>query len=237
MNFSLMVLQGSILKLILLVGIFTMMFSSLLALVEEDMKKVVALSTLSQMGFSAVTLGLGLSFVRFLHLVSHAFFKSCLFMQVGYIIHNSFGQQDGRGYVNNGGLPYFIQLQLLLTLFCLCGLVFSSGSVSKDIILELFFSNSYSVVFSLIFFLSVFFTFGYRYRLWKRFFLSKNFGVSGFDQGYLMVFLSSGVVLFSLFFLWWINNNVLTISSIFLYVDFFVPLFFLFMIIIVFWFV
>ena len=164
-NFSKLILNGSVIILVLLVGIFTIFFSSISALVEEDIKKVVALSTLSQIGFSIVTLGLGISFVSFLHLVSHALFKSCLFIQVGYVIHSNFGQQDGRGYGNNGNLPVFIQLQLLVTLFCLCGLIFSSGIISKDLILELFFFNNYIIFFSLIFFISVFLTFGYRYRL------------------------------------------------------------------------
>uniref|UniRef100_A0A1I7WDD0 Ovule protein n=1 Tax=Heterorhabditis bacteriophora TaxID=37862 RepID=A0A1I7WDD0_HETBA len=62
---------------------------------------------------------------------------------VGYIIHCSFGQQDGRNYSGNGHFPAFIQLQLLVTLFCLCGLIFSSGAVRKDFILELIFLFQY----------------------------------------------------------------------------------------------
>lgn len=142
-----------------------MFFSSVTALVEEDIKKVVALSTLSQMGFSIMTLGLGLRFVSLVHLISHALFKSCLFMQVGYVIHSSFGQQDGRNYGYNGILPLFVQLQLLVTLFCLCGLIFSSGMVRKDLVLEMFFSNREVIIFSIIIFVSIFLTFGYRYRL------------------------------------------------------------------------
>ena len=158
-------LNNKVIIIILLIGLFTIFFSSVAALVEEDIKKVVALSTLSQIGFSITTLGLGLSFVSFIHLVSHALFKSCLFIQIGYIIHCNYGQQDGRGYGNNGNLPLFIQLQLLITLFCLCGLMFSSGIVSKDIILELFFVNNYFIILSFIFFVTIFLTFGYSYRL------------------------------------------------------------------------
>lgn len=105
-NYSVLTINVFISSLILLVGIFTMFFSSVSALYEDDLKKVVALSTLSQMGFSMVTFGLGLNFVCLLHLLSHALFKSCLFIQVGYIIHCSFGQQDGRSY-NLGVLPFF----------------------------------------------------------------------------------------------------------------------------------
>lgn len=158
-------IQKDVISIILIIGLFTIFFSSITALVEEDLKKVVALRTLSQIGFSIVTLGLGLRFISFIHLISHALFKSCLFIQVGYIIHCSFGQQDGRNYSNNGNLPYFIQLQLMVTLFCLCGLIFSRGAVSKDFILEIFFSNSFKMLFSILFFVSVFLTFGYSYRL------------------------------------------------------------------------
>lgn len=164
-NFRNLVLQRDVISVILVIGLFTIFFSRITALVEEDLKKVVALRTLSQMGFSIVTLGLGLRFISFIHLVSHALFKRCLFIQVGYIIHCSFGQQDGRNYSNNGNLPDFIQIQLLVTLFCLCGLVFSSGAVRKDFILEFFFSNIYIIFFRLIFFVSIFLTFGYSFRL------------------------------------------------------------------------
>lgn len=165
MNFSKLMLNGGVMTVVLLIGLFTIFFSSVAALVEEDIKKVVALSTLSQMGFSILTLGLGISFVSFIHLVSHALFKRCLFMQIGYIIHCNYGQQDGRGYGGNGALPMFMQLQLLITLFCLCGLVFSRGMVRKDVILEMFFRGNYFFVVGSLFFLSVFLTFGYSYRL------------------------------------------------------------------------
>nr|YP_010519791.1 NADH dehydrogenase subunit 5 [Zoniolaimus dendrolagi]UXP34568.1 NADH dehydrogenase subunit 5 [Zoniolaimus dendrolagi] len=230
MNFSKLMLNGSVMMVMLLIGLFTMFFSSVAALVEEDMKKVVALSTLSQMGFSMTTLGLGLSFISFIHLVSHALFKSCLFMQIGYIIHSNNGQQDGRGYGNNGNLPLFMQLQLLVTLFCLCGLIFSSGMMSKDIILEMFFMNNYYVFLSLMFFVAIFLTFGYSYRLWKGFFLSFSKVVSIYSSTLVMNFLSLGLVIFSIFFIWWLNYNMMVIPALFLYVDFYVPLFYLAMI-------
>ena len=113
-------------------GLLTMVFSRLAALVEEDLKKVVALRTLSQIGFSFLAVGVGVGFVALLHLLRHALFKRCLFMQVGYIIHRLGGQQDGRGYGGLVGLSVLVQLQLLVTLFCLCGLLVSRGAGSKD---------------------------------------------------------------------------------------------------------
>nr|UXK95589.1 NADH dehydrogenase subunit 5 [Macropostrongyloides woodi] len=230
MNFSKLMLNGKVMFILLLIGLFTMFFSSVAALVEEDMKKVVALSTLSQMGFSMTTLGLGMSFISFIHLVSHALFKSCLFMQIGYIIHCNYGQQDGRGYGNNGNLPMFMQLQLLITLFCLCGLVFSSGMVSKDMILEMFFMNNYFMLLSIMFFMSIFLTFGYSYRLWKGFFLSFSKIVSVYSSTTIMNYLSLMLVIFSIFFMWWLNYNMMVVPSMFLYVDFFGPLMYLLLI-------
>lgn len=232
MNFTNLLLNGSILIVILLVGIFTIFFSRITALVEEDIKKVVALSTLSQIGFSIVMLGLGLRFVSFIHLVRHALFKRCLFIQVGYIIHSSYGQQDGRGYGYNGNLPIFIQMQLLVTLFCLCGLIFSRGIVRKDLILELFFMNNNILIFSLLFFVSIFLTFGYSYRLWKGLFLSFTKIVGRYSPRLVMNFLSLLLVILSVVFLWWLNINMLLVPTLFLYVDFFVPLFYIFIIII-----
>jgi len=226
-NFNEIILNKDLINFILLGGIFTIFFSRITALVEEDIKKVVALSTLSQIGFSMLTVGLGLRFISFTHLVSHALFKSCLFIQIGYLIHCSFGQQDGRSYSNLGGVPSFIQVQLLVTLFCLCGLIFSRGAVSKDFILELFFSNNFIVFFSLMFFLSVFFTFGYSFRLWKRFFLNFSNSVNHFRRGFIINFLRILLVIFSVTFLWWININIMFLPTLFLYFDFFTPLIFI----------
>lgn len=78
--------------IVMVVGIFTMFFSRMAALVKEDLKKVIALSTFAQMGFSMLTVGIGLSFVSFVHLLIHALFRRCLFIQVGYLIHCSLGQ-------------------------------------------------------------------------------------------------------------------------------------------------
>nr|YP_009642627.1 NADH dehydrogenase subunit 5 [Heterakis dispar]QCI56233.1 NADH dehydrogenase subunit 5 [Heterakis dispar] len=237
MNFKEVILDVSFASLVMLVGLLTMFFSSMSALVEEDMKKVVALSTLSQMGFCMLTIGLGLSFVSLVHMVSHAFFKSCLFMQIGFLIHNSFGQQDGRNYSNLGNVPFCIQLQLMVTLFCLCGLLFSSGAVSKDFILEFFFVNNFWLLLSLLFFFSIFLTFGYSYRLWKGFFIS--FGKSVFVNvgSKLMNFLSLVLIVMSIFFLWWLSVNLFQVPVLYLYVDFFVPLFFILLILMFIYFV
>lgn len=67
------------------------------ALVEFDIKKLVALSTLSQMGLRIATMGCGLPHLKILHLISHGFIKRLLFLQIGYLMHNFRGGQDSRG--------------------------------------------------------------------------------------------------------------------------------------------
>jgi NADH-ubiquinone oxidoreductase chain 5 len=104
---------------------------------ELDIKKVIALSTLSQLGLMFFTLGLGLPTLAFFHLVAHAYFKAILFMCAGAIIHTFKDYQDlralGRGVSN---LPFSIGIFLVANL-SLCGVPFLTGFFSKDLILEL----------------------------------------------------------------------------------------------------
>jgi len=164
-NFSLYLFRGEMLMILFIIGLFTSLFSSLSGIFEEDLKKVVALSTLSQIGFSFLGLGLGLYFLSFIHLISHALFKSTLFLQVGFIMHNSFRQQDGRNYRNLGFFVYFFQVQLLVTLLCLCGLLFSSGYVTKEILIFFLFKFNFYIFIFFFFYLIIFLTFIYRFRL------------------------------------------------------------------------
>lgn len=142
MGFFDVVLSFGLVVVLFYGGLFTMFFSRVCAVFECDLKKIVALRTLSQMGFSMMTLGMGYYFVSLLHLVGHALFKSCLFMQVGFYIHSCFGQQDVRGCGGLGRSFFFVHLQMVVTLFCLCGLFFTRGFVTKDIILFFFFGSS-----------------------------------------------------------------------------------------------
>lgn len=233
-NYNFIICSSYLMSFVLLSGVFTLFYAGVSAIFEEDLKKVVALSTLSQIGFAMITVGLGFSYLGFIHLLSHALFKSCLFIQVGYIIHCRFGQQDGRNYVNVGSFPFFIQLQLLVTLFCLCGLFFFSGFVRKDFILEMFFMNFYCFIFCCLFFLGVFFTFCYSYRIWSSFFSFFNSSFVYFSGSIIINFLSLFLVFFSVFYIWWLSFNILSIPCFFLYVDFFVPLFFVFLFVFIF---
>jgi len=226
-NFKFIIIFYKFSSIILNIGCLTMIFSRITAMAEEYIKKVVALRTLSQIGFSITTLGLGINLISFIHLISHALFKRCLFIQIGFIIHNSFNQQDGRLYQNNGNIPIFIQLQIIITLFCLCGLFFRRGSVRKDFILEIFLFNNNNFLFLRIFILSVFLTFRYRWRLIKRIFKSCLLTLKQENNSKIFYFNRIILSIFSLILIWWINLNFFNISSYFNYLDFYFPLIFL----------
>ena len=128
--------SGQALKWLLAFGVLTITIAGLAAMNEIDIKKVVALSTLSQLGLIVRTLGLGLRKIAFFHLLSHAYFKAILFIAVGNIIHcrNSF--QDIREVGNLAeAIPLSIRLFNLANLR-LCGFPFLVGFYSKDLILE-----------------------------------------------------------------------------------------------------
>jgi NADH:ubiquinone oxidoreductase subunit 5 (subunit L)/multisubunit Na+/H+ antiporter MnhA subunit len=114
------------------VGLLTLITSGVLALLEQDGKKVVALRTLNQLGFMVTTIALGLSQIVLFHLLSHAFFKRIMFMQLGYFISILLGSQK----LSNHSLLYkgnsFNILLLLLINFTLLGLIISLGFTSKE---------------------------------------------------------------------------------------------------------
>lgn len=118
------------------VGVLTMFMAGWVANFETDLKKVVALSTLRQLGVIFIILGLNQPLLAFFHLVIHALFKSTLFMCAGFLIHNTRGRQDGRF----GGF-FSLRSPILGAVFgctnlALCGFPFLAGFYSKDIILE-----------------------------------------------------------------------------------------------------
>lgn len=122
-------------------GLLTLLLASLKALVEEDLKKKVALRTLSQIGLAVLTFGLGFHSLSIVHLISHGLFKRLLFLQVGFLIHVRLRQQDCRQFCGAGRTPSLLQIQLGVSLTSLCGLFFTNGLVTKDAILELVYSR------------------------------------------------------------------------------------------------
>ena len=124
------------LNLVTTIGMITAIFAASVALVQNDIKKIVAYSTCSQLGYMFFATGVGAYHVAMFHLFTHAFFKALLFLGAGSIIHAFKDEQDIR---NMGGvrkkLPYTYTFMLLGTL-ALTGFPFLSGFYSKDAIIE-----------------------------------------------------------------------------------------------------
>jgi len=124
------------LNIICVVGMTTAFFAATVALVQNDIKKIIAYSTCSQLGYMFFAAGVGAYNVAMFHLFTHAFFKALLFLGSGSVIHSFKGEQDIR---NMGGvwkkMPYTWILMIIGTL-ALTGFPFFSGYYSKDAIIE-----------------------------------------------------------------------------------------------------
>nr|YP_010373779.1 NADH dehydrogenase subunit 5 [Malcus setosus]UPI55280.1 NADH dehydrogenase subunit 5 [Malcus setosus] len=149
----------------LLLSVLTMLMSGLGANFEFDLKKIIALSTLSQLGMMMGILFMGYPIISFFHLLVHAFFKALLFLCAGLYIHCLINSQDIR-YMGGlcVGLPY-VSSCFILSNFALCGLPFLSGFYSKDMILEVFTMGYYNMFIYFIFYFSIGLTVSYSVRL------------------------------------------------------------------------
>lgn len=128
--------SSTVLLLCLWLGAITTVFSSLIGLFQQDIKKVIAYSTMSQLGMMVIAVGLSSYKVALFHLVNHAFYKALLFLGAGAVIHAVADNQDFRKY---GGLRPFLPLTYSVMLIASLSLVafpFMTGFYSKDFILE-----------------------------------------------------------------------------------------------------
>ena len=134
---NLLIVEINIRKFLSVLGILTIIMAGITAIVEIDMKKVIALSTLRQLGIIIIILGIGNPVLAFFHLISHAFFKAILFMCAGLIIHRIKDYKD----IRKIGFNYLIiNLSVSIIMIAnirLCGLPFLRGFYSKDLIIEI----------------------------------------------------------------------------------------------------
>nr|ALO70300.1 NADH deshydrogenase subunit 5 [Astenus lyonessius] len=158
-------LSINLMMFLLFIGSMTMFMAGLGANFEFDLKKIIALSTLSQLGLMMGILSLGEFNLAFFHLLTHALFKATLFMCAGCMIHNFNDCQDIRymgGLINHMPLVCcFFNISNL----SLCGLPFMSGFYSKDLILEVLSMNYLNLFIYIIYFISTGLTVCYTFRL------------------------------------------------------------------------
>nr|QNE85492.1 NADH dehydrogenase subunit 5 [Sarcophaga haemorrhoa] len=189
-------------NLLLLISGLTMFMSGLGANYEFDLKKIIALSTLSQLGLMMSILSMGYYKLAFFHLLTHALFKALLFMCAGAIIHNMNNCQDIR-------LMGSLSLMMPLTSSCfnvanlaLCGMPFLAGFYSKDLILEMV-SLSYINAFSFfLYFFSTGLTVCYSFRLvYYTMTGDSNFSSLNMlnDEGWIMLKSMMGLLILSIF--------------------------------------
>lgn len=231
---------------ILLCGGLTSFFAATIAITQNDIKKVIAYSTCSQLGYMVFICGLSYYQLSMFHLVNHAFFKALLFLGAGSIIHSISGEQDLRKYGNLVNFIPYTYSSMFVGFIALSGLPFLSGFYSKDLILEIAFSK-YTIGSLFVYWLGtlsagltafysfrVFYltfwgkTLSFKYYLQKSHELPKNMGFS------LLILVSGSI--FSGYFLkdsfvglgstFW-GNSIFVLSNHNLHLDYeFIPLFY-----------
>jgi len=151
-------------SLILHVGIFTTLLAGWSAFYECDTKKIVALSTLSQLGLIVSALGLGVRSFCFAHLNIHASFKALLFISAGCMIHSVYGTQEVRSSVPFWSCQPLLTFIILFSIASMCGLVCLSGFFSKEAILVALYNSSSGYISALLFYIGIGLTIGYSLR-------------------------------------------------------------------------
>jgi len=147
------------------VGLLTSLVSGLAASFECDVKKVVALSTLRQLGLIVTSVGIGERSLCFAHLNTHAAFKALLFLAVGTLIHSTYGSQEARAAPFLTSSSAFTFLVLITSCLSMCGIGFLSGWVTKEAILFACYSRFLSLTTLLLLYLGVCLTIIYSLRL------------------------------------------------------------------------
>jgi len=150
---------------ILPIGSLTMVVAGMCACSELDIKKIVALSTLSQLGVIIVSIRVYQKELCFFHLFTHAMFKALIFISVGICIHSLYGTQDFRRFSSNSRLLPWASSYLLVSLFSLIGMPFISGFYRKDLVFESIYSSGVSMTRWMIFLLGICLTTIYRVKM------------------------------------------------------------------------
>jgi len=202
-----------ILKFLLLLGLATIVIRRVRANLEYDLKKIIALSTLRQLGIMVVILSLGRPELAFFHLLVHAVFKALLFICAGFIIHLFGNLQDIRFI---GGVSIKIPLlrsYFILANLSLCGMPFLRGFYSKDLVYEVSSRHEIRLFIYFIYYLSIGLTVSYTFRVVNLVLLGNfnYFSINLFHENFSFILkritIMVGLVLFLGSFIKWIYLN------------------------------
>jgi NADH-ubiquinone oxidoreductase chain 5 len=196
-----------LIKLLLILSLFTSFYAGINSIFEKDLKKIIALSTLRHLGFIGIAFSVGLLQLAFFHILTHALFKSLLFITIGDIIINLNHSQDIR-YLSSGIVYTPIScIVIYVSILNLLGLPNLSGYFSKDLVLEIINYSNLSFIIIRVLFLNVFFTYYYTYQLFFYSFQSiklvpyQNFHFPLFIHSILLLLIRISTLLFGFFFL------------------------------------
>nr|YP_009946901.1 NADH dehydrogenase subunit 5 [Petalocephala chlorophana]QOH91206.1 NADH dehydrogenase subunit 5 [Petalocephala chlorophana] len=203
-----------------LLSMLTMMMSSICANYEFDLKKIIALSTLSQLSLMMTSTFLGMKELSFMHLLTHAMFKSLLFMSAGIMIFYNNNNQDIRNLgMMNKTLPMTYSCFSISTM-ALCGMPFLTGFYSKDTIVENLSMNKINMMTYTLMYLSLGLTMSYSTRTMyfistipKQKMIMKNFKMTKMKNSMMLLTISS--ICFGSMLMWITNLDlkIITLTS------------------------
>nr|YP_010165804.1 NADH dehydrogenase subunit 5 [Dreissena rostriformis]QRV59738.1 NADH dehydrogenase subunit 5 [Dreissena rostriformis] len=209
-------LNGLPLIFLMISSIMTLLMAGISATMESDLKKIVALSTLSQLGVMLFALSNQMPNMCFFHLITHAFFKATMFLCVGTLIFTSGGIQD---YRLSGGCWYkmpVVSSWLIVCCMCLTGLPFTSGFLSKDVIVESCLWNDLSMLTVVYMFFSVVLTAIYSTRMIFTIAFAKSYNsvetINDQKQKYATIPIT-GMGMMALFSGWLIQNTSVSFNQ------------------------
>lgn len=212
-----------IMKLIVIIGSLTAIFGSLLSLVQFDIKKIIAYSTLSQLGYMFTVIGFYGYNIALYHLLTHAFFKALLSLCSGIIIHYFNNEQDIRKYGSIYNIIPLLYIFIIIGFLALAGFPYLSGFYSKDLIIELalcyFYTNFIYNLSSILLLFAAFLTTFYSIRtIYYIFFIKFNFIKINLKLNYnlnlIQIISLFPLIIGSIFLGFYLYNYIISINNV-----------------------
>nr|QVV23874.1 NADH dehydrogenase subunit 5 [Hyalomma anatolicum] len=204
-------------NILLKISLLTMIMSGMNALVENDLKKIIAFSTLSQLSMMMLILSMNSMNMAFFHLIMHAIFKSMLFLCAGFLIHSLKGFQDIRMLSDSFLMSPLIMSCMIISMFSLMGMPFIGGFYSKDLIFEWVLMKNMNAFMLFFFIIGIILTLMYNFRMIYYLFLKNvfysNYLANNFNKFmiYPIFILTLVLILTGNFFSWLLLPNLSTI--------------------------